>query len=423
MIELDEDSFLLNPIEPGGVVAPQGFKAGGVHAGFKKKTDHLDLALIVGEKPYPTAGMFTKNTFCAAPVSVCRENLGHALHGYCQAVLINAGNANAATGKQGLNAARRSTQITAEHIGCRPEEVLVASTGVIGVPIEETLFIDAMEGLVSSADVSGGRDAAKAIMTTDTRPKEYAVSYISTDPHYKGIEFKIGGMVKGSGMIMPDMATMIAVLTTDAPLDSNLLHKALDEAVNVSFNKVTVDSDTSTNDSCFIMASGKAGKADNLIFLEKSRAYQEFLFALIHVCETLARDIAIDGEGATKLITVNISGAATDDDADKAARSVANSPLVKTAVFGHDANWGRVAMALGKSGATFKQEKVSIVFAGLEVCKKGLALPFDEEEALRRFKSPEIVIDIDLGAGAAETTIWTCDYSHDYITINGDYRT
>lgn len=423
MVELDEEAFLVNSIESGGVTSPCGFRAGGVHAGFKKKNDYLDLALVVGDEPYPSAGMFTKNIFCAAPVSVCRENLGHTSHGYAQAVLINAGNANAATGDPGLAAARRVTQVTAKHVGCQPDEVLVASTGVIGVPIDESLFLNALDGLTAQVSVEGGRNAAKAIMTTDTRPKEYAVSYLSADPQFKNTEFKVGGMVKGSGMIMPDMATMIAVITTDVPVDSHLLHEALDEAVNVSFNKVTVDSDTSTNDSCFIMASGKACESGSTAFLPESRAYKEFLFALKQVCETLAREIAIDGEGATKLITVHVSGAASNEDADKAARAVANSPLVKTAVFGHDANWGRVAMAIGKSGATFKQEKVSIIFAGLKVCKKGLAVPFDEEEALRRFESPEIVIDIDLGAGAAETTIWTCDYSHDYITINGDYRT
>lgn len=421
MIEFEDDPFQIIPIASGGVTTPKGFRANGVHAGFKKKADTCDLALIIGDESYPTAGVFTKNVFCAAPITVSREHLGTS-RGYCRAVVINAGNANAATGNRGLETARQTARIAAECIGCKPDEVLVASTGVIGVPLETTLFDGAMERLIGDAGIDGGRKAALSIMTTDTRPKEYAVSFVSADPQYGGIEFTVGGMAKGSGMIMPDMATMIAVLTTDVPLGSELLHKALVEAVKVSFNKVTVDSDTSTNDCCFIMASGKACRSDLRGFSEESPVYREFLFALKRVCKVLAREIAVDGEGATRLITVQVTGAADETDADKAARAVANSPLVKTAVFGHDANWGRIAMALGKSGAHFNQENVTIVFAGLTVCENGLAVPFDEEEALRRFESPEIAIDVDLGAGAAETTIWTCDYSHDYITINGDYR-
>ena len=258
-------------------------------------------------------------------------------------------------------------------------------------------------------------------MTTDTFPKEYAVTYESEAEGFSGMRVTIGGMAKGSGMIMPNMATMISVLTTDAPLAPEDAYRALRKAVSASFNKVTVDSDTSTNDSCYLLASGKAVGAPTEPI--EGAAFDEFTRALTHVCSTLARDLASDGEGATRLITVQVTGAADDADADTAARAVANSPLVKTAVFGHDANWGRIAMAIGKSGAAFRQEDVSIDIMGLAVCRKGLTVDFDEDEALRRFENPEIVLSVDLGAGEGSATMWTCDLTHDYVTINGDYRT
>ena len=271
-----------------------------------------------------------------------------------------------------------------------------------------------------------GLDAAKAIMTTDTVPKQAAVSWVSADPDYEGITFTVGGMSKGSGMIMPNMATMIAVITTDAPLAGEYLHDALLGAVNQSFNKITVDSDTSTNDCCFLMASGKAADLGDGVsrgtFAPDSIAMDEFKAALDTVTNTLAKEMARDGEGATKLVEVTITGAATPEEAEMAARTVANSPLVKTAIYGHDANWGRIAAALGRSGATFAQENVSIDMVGLPVMRNGLPLEFDEDEALRRFEDPEITIVADLGAGDATDTMWTCDFSHDYVSINGDYR-
>lgn len=424
-IEPSEEQLIVDQIEKGGVASPQGFRASGLHAGFKKKHDLLDLALICADAPCSTAAVFTKNVFCAAPITVSKEHLDGVSYGRAQAIVVNSGNANAATGKPGLEAAYDTATEAARIIGCKTDEVVVASTGVIGVPLPFELFEQHLPQLVSSASDQGGNDAAQAIMTTDTVPKEYAIRYKSRDPEYAGIEFTIGGMAKGSGMIMPDMATLIAVLTTDAPLAPELTRSALVSAVGKSFNKVTIDSDTSTNDTCFLMASGQACADQGTIqgFAEGSIAYAEFLSALEAVCIELARKIAADGEGATKLITVKVTGARNDADADAAARAIANSPLVKTAIFGHDANWGRVAMAIGKSGAQFKQEDVSIVFMGLPVCKDGLPLVFDEEEALRRFVEPEIDIEVDLGAGIAQTTMWTCDFSHDYVTINGDYRT
>ncbi len=244
----------------------------------------------------------------------------------------------------------------------------------------------------------------------------------SADSAYAGATFSVGGMCKGSGMIMPNMATMIAVVTTDAPVAAPDLRALLLGCVRQTFNKVTVDSDTSTNDTCIALASGAAAPGAEPV-RPGTQAWAELEQAVLHVCTALARGIAADGEGATRLVTVNVTGAATPEDADTAARAVANSPLVKTAIFGHDCNWGRIAGALGKCGVPFEQEGVTIKIMGLLVCEHGLTVPFDEDEALRRFEEPEIVIDADLGAGEAATTVWTCDLTHDYVTINGDYRT
>ncbi len=258
-------------------------------------------------------------------------------------------------------------------------------------------------------------------MTTDTCPKHGSVSFSGNGIGYPGVTFTVGGMCKGAGMIMPNMATMIAVITTDAPLAAPDLSQALTAAVSKSFNKVTVDSDTSTNDTCFALASGAAAP-DGPAFTPGTPAFDAFQRALDQLATTLARKMAADGEGATRLITVTVRGAAAADDADAAARTVANSPLVKTAVYGHDANWGRVAAALGRSGARFNQEDVDIDILGLPVCRAGLVVDFDEEEALRRFEEPEVAIEVDLHAGEESATMWTCDFSHEYVTINGDYR-
>ncbi|WP_139650517.1 bifunctional glutamate N-acetyltransferase/amino-acid acetyltransferase ArgJ [Raoultibacter phocaeensis] len=425
---MDKDCIRLEPpcgieaIEGGGVTSASGFKACGIHAGIRKNRDRLDMAIVASDEPCAAAGMFTQNVFCSAPVAVSREHLDGVSYGTARAVIVNSGNANAATGEIGLANARASARLVADALGCPENEVLVASTGVIGVHLPMEPFEQHVGEAVDALSVDGAHDAAAAIITTDTYAKEYAVAYTSTSVGFEGVRIAIGGMAKGSGMIMPDMATMISVLTTDAPLAPDTAHRALVEAVSVSFNKVTVDSDTSTNDSCYLFASGKAQGASGAIAYE-SEAYREFVGALTHVCTTLARELACDGEGATRLITVQVTGAADDADADTAARAVANSPLVKTAIFGHDANWGRIAMAIGKSGAKFAQEDVSIDIMGIPVCRDGLTVEFDEDEALARFEHPEIVIAVDLGAGAGSATMWTCDFTHDYVTINGDYRT
>ena len=279
----------------------------------------------------------------------------------------------------------------------------MASTGVIGVHLPLGPFRSGAPAAAAAASREGGAAAARAIMTTDTHPKECAVAFDGDDVGYPGARFTVGAMSKGSGMIMPDLAP------------------ALRAAVDASFNRVTVDTDTSTNDSCFLLASGAAAPGAAPL-APGTPAFARFQQALDQVCGTLARAMAADGEGATRLITVTVRGAATPADAQAAARTVANSPLVKTAVYGHDANWGRIAAALGRSGAAFRQEDVAIDLLGRPVCRGGLTVPFDEDEALRRFEGPEVAIVADLGAGESEATVWTCDFSHEYVSINGDYR-
>ena len=414
-------------IEGGGVASALGFKAAGIHAGFRKEPGRGDLALVVADDVCAAAGMFTQNIFCSAPVIVSREHLsdggaGAPSYGSARAVVINSGIANAATGEPGLEHAREMARITADAVGCTEEEVLVASTGVIGQHLPMEPFKTGVPAALAACSREGGASAARAIMTTDTHPKEYAVTFSGDAIGYAGRTFTVGGMSKGSGMIMPNMATMIAVITTDAPVAAAHLSEILHSAVNASFNKITVDSDTSTNDTCVTLASGAAAPGEEA-FTPGTPAFEALVAAYRAVCVHLAREMAADGEGATRLVTVNVTGAATDADADACARTIANSPLVKTAIYGHDANWGRIAGAAGRSGASFKQQDVSIDIMGIPVCRGGLTVPFDEDEALRRFEAPEIAIDIDLGAGTCETTMWTCDFSHDYVTINGDYRT
>lgn len=409
-------------IEGGGVTSAQGFKAAGIHAGFRKNPERFDMALVVADEPCACAGTFTQNVFCAAPVIVSREHLEGVSYGTARAAVVNSGIANAATGERGLEAAREMARITGDAVGCPAQEVMVASTGVIGQHLPLEPFATGVPAACALLSREGGHDAARAIMTTDTHPKESAATFSVDAAAYEGCTFTVGGMAKGSGMIMPNMATMISVLTTDAPIPAALLHKALSSAVNQSFNKVTVDGDTSTNDTCVLFASGKAAAASAPLAGEDSVLYAEFCQALNAVTQKLARKMASDGEGATKLVTVTVRGAANDAEADLAARTVANSPLVKTAIYGHDANWGRIAGALGRSGAKFAQENVDIDIMGMPVLRDGLPVPFSEEEALRRFEADEIVLEASLGAGDAETTVWTCDFSHEYVSINGDYR-
>ena len=399
----------------GGVTAAKGFEAAAAAAAIKYQ-GRTDMALVYSEKPCHAAGTFTTNIVKAAPVKWDQKIVKESP--YAQAVIVNSGIANACTGEEGMGYCKETAEEAAKVLGVPENAVLVASTGVIGMQLPMDRL---KKGISLLKEAKGstpehGTAASKAIMTTDTVNKETAVQV-----ELGGKTVTVGGMCKGAGMIMPNMATMIAVITTDAPLAAPDLSQALTAAVSKSFNKVTVDSDTSTNDTCFALASGAAAP-DGPAFTPGTPAFDAFQRALDQLATTLARKMAADGEGATRLITVTVRGAATADDADAAARTVANSPLVKTAVYGHDANWGRVAAALGRSGARFNQEDVDIDILGLPVCRAGLVVDFDEEEALRRFEEPEVAIEVDLHAGEESATMWTCDFSHEYVTINGDYR-
>ncbi|MDO4537904.1 MAG: bifunctional glutamate N-acetyltransferase/amino-acid acetyltransferase ArgJ [Coriobacteriales bacterium] len=405
----------------GGVCAAVGMRASGVAAGFRKEPGRRDLALVAADKSSVCAATFTQNRFCAAPVQVSRERVAS---GHARAVVLNSGNANASTGVPGLEVARESSALVAAALGCDPEEVLMASTGVIGAQLSLEPFRTGVPVAVAELEASarGAHHAARAVMTTDTVPKESSYEGVveTGDVGVPQITVHVGGFVKGSGMISPNMATMLSVISTDAPLTPAAAHAALLRAVKGSFNKVTVDSDTSTNDSCYLFATGCAGGP---LIEEDSPAFAPVAAAIAAVCEDLAQKIAADGEGATNLVTVDVLGARNDEEAEVVARAIANSPLVKTAIAGHDANWGRVAGAAGKCGVEFDQYAVDIDFMGVPVLRAGLPVPMDEEDMLRRFEQPEISIVIALGCGDATARIWTCDLTHGYITINGDYRT
>ena len=420
MLWLNMSTFKV--IKNGGITSPKGFKAAGVHAGFRKNPGRKDLALVVSDIPAKTTGTFTQNTFCAAPVIFCREQLG-CENGICgvkkmRAIAINSGNANAATGSEGLAVTKKSAEIVADTLSFKVSDILVASTGVIGVELPISPFEVGVPLAVKSLSPEGGADAARAIMTTDTRFKQVAVQIQGEGLGLTGT-YHIGGMVKGSGMIQPNMATMIAVITTDVPMSDTFMQSAFHDAVSRSFNCVTVDSDTSTNDTAIFMSTGTDEVSDIKENTPEAGIFQE---ALNYVCIELAKKIAVDGEGATRIVQVTVDGAVSDIEAQTAARAVANSPLVKTAIAGHDANWGRVAAALGKSGATFKQENCDIDFLDMPVLRHGLPVKFDEDEALKRFEQTQINIDCNLGEGEGKAVIWTCDLTHDYISINADYR-
>lgn len=397
-------------VAEGGVVAPLGFSASGVSCGIKAD-GRKDLALIVAGSPVPAAAVFTTNSMAAAPVVLSRS---HIASGTACAVIINAGNANACTGAQGAADALVTAQATAGALGCATEDVVVCSTGVIGVPLPVDTLLSGIPEAIEALDRRTGDDAAEAIMTTDTFAKQCAVS-----ANIGGRAVTVGGMAKGSGMIAPNMATMLAVVTTDAPLSTSACQSILRTAADLTFNRVTVDGDTSTNDTLVLMASGEAGGP---AIESDSEAYAAVAGAVQVVCAQLSAMIARDGEGATKLVTVNVSGAVNDDQAHAVARSIAESPLVKTALFGNDANWGRVAMAVGNSGAHVEPGRLSIEFAGIEVCRDGEAVPFDEDEAFSALDTAEVSVDVDLGIGAGAATVLTCDLSYEYVRINGEYR-
>jgi glutamate N-acetyltransferase/amino-acid N-acetyltransferase len=395
----------------GSVTAPLGFKAAGVAAGVRK-SGRRDVMLLASDTTAAAAAVFTRNAVAAAPVVVSREVVAD---GALRAVVVNAGNANACTGAQGLLDARAMCERAAALLGVAADEVAVAQTGVIGVPLPTPIVLAGIDAAAAALTADGGAAAAEAIMTTDTFAKEAAAT-VEVD----GVVYSVGGMAKGSGMIKPDMATMLAFITTDAPLTAAAADAALRGAVSRTFNRITVDSDTSTNDSVFLLANGAAGGAS---IEPGTPAFAALAEAIADVAGRLARMIVRDGEGATKLVAVTVSGAASEADAVAVAFSIADSPLFKTAIFGRDANWGRVAMAVGKSGATVDPDRLEIRFAGILTCVDGGAVPFSEEEALEALSADEVTVDVDLHLGEGAATVWTCDLSYDYVRINADYRT
>ncbi|MCY3740201.1 MAG: bifunctional glutamate N-acetyltransferase/amino-acid acetyltransferase ArgJ [Candidatus Poribacteria bacterium] len=395
-----------------GITAVSGVRAAGVHAGIKA-AEAKDVALIVTDTPATAAGVFTKNSVTAAPVIVCRE---HLKAGQAQAVIVNSGNANACTGEVGMANARRMASTAAEQLGIDAELVLVSSTGVIGQQLPMDKIENGIRVAASALSPEGGSDAAEAIMTTDTHPKSVAI-----EVEIEGAPVRIGGIAKGSGMIAPNMATMLSYLTTDAKINAETLQTALNRVVDDTYNLLTVDTDRSTNDTVLILATGHADHTE--IVAVDGEDYEAFCDGLLFVCTELVKMLARDGEGATKLVEVVVKRAKNRDDAEKAARAVAESPLVKTAVFANDANWGRIMMAIGKSGAEFDPYQVDVYLADYQLVKNGMDASYDEDKATALFAKDPVRITIDLRAGDATVTMWTCDYSYDYIRINADYRT
>lgn len=392
-----------------GVTYAQGFTADGVACGIKKNGEK-DLAVIICETGAKAAGVFTQNVVKGHSLLLSRRNIKNSI---THAVVINSGNANACLAQRGEADALKFAQMCAETFSCSPAEVLPASTGVIGTPLPMGLIKHGLSLLSPSVD--GSLSAAQAIMTTDTKPKQAEVSFL-----LGGKQVHIGGMAKGSGMIHPNMATMISVITTDANITTASLKLALKTACDVSFNRISIDGDTSVCDEVLLLSSCMA---DNEIITPASFQFSIFVDALKSICVQLAKKLAADGEGATKLIIINVSGTKTNDDAHKIANAIAKSPLCKTAAFGNDANWGRLITAAGYSGASFDPVLVNIFIGDVQVCKNGGGLPFDEKKALAVLKQPEVVYSLNFGSGHGTDTMYTCDFSHDYISINADYRT
>ena len=394
-----------------GVTYPQGFTAAGVRAGIKKN-GNLDVAVIYTEREAAVAGVFTKNLVAAAPVHLSKIVVGT---GTAHAIVANAGCANACTGEQGIRDAEQMAQIAAQELNCRPDDVIVASTGLIGANLPMNKMTAGIKDAVKNLSREGSVNAGNAIITTDTYSKACA-----TEVEIGGAEVRFGAIAKGSGMIRPDMATMLCFITTDADIDQKLLQQALRDATEVSFNCMTVDGDMSTNDSVVVLANGAAG---NKKITAYDADYEKFSATLKNICVELAKRIAADGEGASKFLTINVTGAESFADAKKVGMSVANSPLVKTAFFGQDANPGRTICAVGYSGVKIFPEKISIKFGGLTVYEDGLVTKFDEETMRKVLAEHDIVVDIDLGLGKSAATIYTCDLSFQYVKINADYTT
>ncbi|MCL2030013.1 MAG: bifunctional glutamate N-acetyltransferase/amino-acid acetyltransferase ArgJ [Oscillospiraceae bacterium] len=403
----------IQPI-PGGVTAARGFTAAGVHCGIRKNADKKDLALIAASVPCTAAAVYTQNLVKAAPLAV---TLRHLQNGAARAVLVNSGNANACA-PGGEEAALRSCRAAAQALGIAPEDVIVASTGVIGVPLPAGAIESALPALAAALSADGGDGAAEAIMTTDLTPKVYAVRF-----EVGGQTATLGGIAKGSGMIHPNMATMLSFVTTDAAISAAALQTALRESARTTYNRISVDGDTSTNDMNAVLASGLAGNPE---ITGPGPDYDAFLAALNAVNGYLARQIARDGEGATKLVTCRVDGARDEETAARLARSVIASSLVKTMMFGADANVGRVLCAMGYAGVPFEPAEVDIAFSSaagrIQVCAGGLGLAFDEARAKAVLSEGEVDILCTLRGGGGRAEAFGCDLSYDYVKINGDYR-
>lgn len=399
----------------GGVCAAKGFTAGGIHCGIRKSRTKRDLALIYSKKRARAAAVYTTNLVKGAPLTVTRK---HIEDGFAQAVICNSGNANTCNAN-GIEIAEQTCEVLSEALDIPADDVIVASTGVIGQPLDITPIKSGIPELVKSLSVSGSENAAEGIMTTDTKIKEVAVSF-----NIGGKICKIGGIAKGSGMIHPNMATMLVFITTDCAISAEMLQKALSSDIKSTFNMISVDGDTSTNDMVTVLANGMAGNEE---IVSEGDSFSAFMKALNTVNVYLCRRIAGDGEGATKLIECNVLNAADEETAKTVAKSVVCSSLTKAAMFGSDANWGRVLCAIGYSGAKVDVNKIDVTFSSAKgdicVCTNGAGIPFSEEKAKEILLEDEIEIIVDLKSGEQSSTAWGCDLTYDYVKINGDYRT
>ena len=398
----------------GNVTAPKGYLASGIYCGIRKNKSKKDLALIYSDRPAATAGVYTTNLVKGAPILVTKE---HIKDGFCRAIICNSGNANTCN-KDGVAVAEAMCEALAKELGIESERVAIASTGVIGQPLPLDVICAGIPKLREELSPDGGDDAASAILTTDLVKKEIAVEF-----ELSGVPCRIGGIAKGSGMIKPNMATMLAVVTSDVQIAPELLQKMVKSVADESFNCISVDGDTSTNDTLLVMANGAAGAPE----VTETEGYEVFYEALSTVCTHLAREMARDGEGATKLVVCEVSGGETREQCTKLAKSVIESNLVKAAMFGADANWGRVLCALGYAGVTVDVTKIDVCFrsaAGeVPVCAGGYGIDFSEEQAKQVLSEDEITIGVALHAGEASGVAYGCDLTYDYVKINGDYRT
>ncbi|MBN2240986.1 MAG: bifunctional glutamate N-acetyltransferase/amino-acid acetyltransferase ArgJ [Dehalococcoidales bacterium] len=399
-----------NYISGGTVTSPAGFQAGAVYSGIKKEDTRLDLGLLYSASPCVAAGMFTTSGIRAAAVTISEEKLKK---GKASAIVVNSGCANAYTGNQGIIDAEELASLAAEHLELPVEDVLIASTGVTGRLLPMSLIREGIGKITLSPE--GGHTLARAIMTTDTVPKEAAISVKTRDHSYT-----IGGIAKGSGMIHPNMATMFCFLTTDANVEAGFLKAALQKAVALSFNMISIDGDTSPSDTVILMANGMAGGD---VIQDGSSGARKFQKTLNSICITLAKYLAGDGEGATKLIEVNVTGAKSISDARKAARGVVCSSLIKTAVHGGDPNWGRVVAAVANAGIDVELEQIDLSIGNVAILEAGRPLPFNEASVVRALEQKEVVISINLNEGRGTATAWGCDMSEEYVGINSEYMT